>query len=165
MPWEEYPPTNQLPQRRGIQVGLPAADVLDSAGYPLDWFSKLKLGMARLFGGLEPVDKALPTEVHGVPTGGRERMQDLIDTLRPFASRLNFGRNPQDAEDLLDAFAKRNLGLGDIEQERASNLLKTYRRAVAKKNLEELGVFEVPEEPARGLAGVMQQMRQQGQAR
>jgi hypothetical protein len=151
MPYpEEYPTT---PRR--IQSGLPAASVMQEAGYPLDWFSKLKLGMAKLFGGLESLD-ALPSQVRGVPVQGRERMQDLVEFLRPFASRPNFGRNPQDAEDVLEAFTKRSLGLGDIEQERASKLLKVYRNAIARKGLEELGVFSPTEEPARGLMQIIQ---------
>jgi len=165
MPWssEEYPgaPTSR---QRGIQSGLPGAAVLESAGYPFDFLARLKLGINRLFGGLEPLDKALPSEVHGVPTQGRERMQDLIDFLHPFVSRPGFGKNPQDAQDLLNAFGERALGFGGVEGQQASGLLKVYRNVMARKHLyDQLGLPE-EEEPAQGLAGVMQKMRQ-GQAR
>jgi hypothetical protein len=126
----------------------------------LDWFTRLKLGMARMFGTLEPVDKALPSEVAGVPVAGRQRIGELVELLRPFVSRENFGKNPNDAQDVIDAFAKRTLGLGDTEGQQASNLLKVYRRALAKKNLEELGVFEPEaEEPDKGLVQFMRSQR------
>jgi len=87
-------------------------------------------------------------------------MEDLIETLRPFVSRPNFGKNENDVNDVLDAFAQRNLGLGPRDTEQASNLLKVYRRAIAKKHLEDAGVFEVPEEEqAQGLRGVLQKLR------
>jgi hypothetical protein len=153
MPYEEYP----TPRR--IQSGLPGADVLHQAGLPMSFWNRIQLGIARLFGGLEPVDKALPAEVMGVPTQGRERMGDWVEFLRPFVTRPNFGQNPQDAEDVLDAFTQKSLGGLGTEGERASNLLRVYRRALAKKNLEQLGLFEAPEEPAKGLVGIMQNRR------
>jgi hypothetical protein len=161
MPWssEEYP-TNPPVRQRGIQTGLPGAAVLQDAGYPFDFLSRLKLGVAKLFGGLESVEN-LPREVQGVPVQGRERMQDLIDFLHPFVSRPSFGRNPQDAQDMLDAFGQRALGFGGVEGQQASGLLKVYRNVMSRKKLfEDLGLPE-EEEPAQGLAGVMQKMRRE----
>ena len=130
--------------RRGFQATLPAAEAARAAGYPLDVWSRLRLGLAQFLGELEPIDKALPREVHGVPVRGRERMQDFIDTFQPFVSRPSFG--PQDAEEFLSAFGKRDLGLGELEAERASKLLEVYRNAIRKRNAPANFGFGEPED-------------------
>jgi hypothetical protein len=147
MPWREK--TNPVdPVERRIKTTLPAASVLEATGYPLDWFSKLKLGIARLVGELEPIERALPSQVHGVPVRGRERMEDFLDFFQPFVSRPSFGKDPQDAYDVLDALEKRSPGLSPTESERARGFLQVYKNVLAKKNAPgNFGFGDEDEEP------------------
>jgi hypothetical protein len=52
-----------------------------AAGQDLSWWDKLNMNMAQLFGTAVPADQALPSEVLGIPVGGRERMKGLSDAL------------------------------------------------------------------------------------
>jgi hypothetical protein len=131
MPYNIFEERDDDPRRRDRYLRmLQDMSLAGAAGRPLSWQDRLRLKQANMFGELEPVERALPTSVHGVPTQGQQRTRGLVQFVEPYINRREFG-SPEDIDALMERFKS---GLGD---ERARGLLDVFKNVMMRRRLNE----------------------------